>query len=92
MTPIQQKALASIALPESFVADIYDCAFVMTREKAIEELKRLCVSHERLRAELIGAQAVVADIGNPVCECGKLAVFNFVTNRFCGSCSDCMPF
>ena len=92
MTQLQQKALASVALPESFVSDIYDCAFVMTREKAIEELKRLCVSHERLRAELLGAQAMVADIGTPVCECGKPSVFNVVTNRFCGCCNDCMPF
>lgn len=92
MTPIQQKALASVALPESFVSDIHNCAQSMTREKAVEELQRVCVSHERLRAELLGAQTVIADIGNPVCECGKLAVFNFVTNRFCGCCNDCMPF
>ena len=89
MTPLQQKALASVPLPETFVADIYDCAPKMTRDKAIEELQRLCVSHERLRAELLGAEALLTESGNPVCKCGKPSVFNGLTDKYLGVCDEC---
>lgn len=92
MTPPQRKALASISLPEGIVSDIYDHARLMTRDKAIEELQRLCVSHERLRAELLGAEALIQETGRPICDCGKPSNFNEVIRKFIGCCEDCMPF
>lgn len=89
MTPIQQKALASVALPESFVSDIHNCAPLMTRDELVVQLQRVCVSHERLRAELLGAQTMIADIGNPVCKCGKPSVFNGLTDKYLSVCDEC---
>jgi hypothetical protein len=62
MTALERKALASVALSKKTVSDIFDSASMMTREKAIEVLERLCVSHERLRAELIGAETMIDEM------------------------------
>jgi hypothetical protein len=59
MTELQRKALASKPLLDVFVEDIYECAPRMTRQKAIEELRRVCASHERLRRELAGAEMLL---------------------------------
>jgi len=61
MTPLQREALGSLALPEKQIEDIFSCSAMMTREKAIEQLKRLCVSHERLRELLRGAEILLME-------------------------------
>lgn len=42
-------------MPLEHVEGIHDAAKDMTREKLVECVKRLALSHERLRAELAGA-------------------------------------
>ena len=58
MTPLQRAALASLPLTEATVESFYDGTRSGTAEQC---LRALCVSHERLRAELQGAEALLAD-------------------------------
>lgn len=58
MTPLQRKALAGVALSEPTVESFYDGSRSGTAEQC---LKALCVSHERLRAELRGAEALLTE-------------------------------
>jgi hypothetical protein len=61
MNTITRKALASVALTEHMVCDIFDSSTMMSREKLIEQLQRLCTSHERLRIELNGAEILIEE-------------------------------
>ncbi len=56
MNELRRKALASLPLTESQVETIYVAPHMMPA------IKRLCESHERLRAELAGASAVIEDM------------------------------
>lgn len=58
MTDLQRKALASLPMEPGRVETLYAGAFGGVAEKAI---KNLCVSHERLRAELLGAETLLAE-------------------------------
>lgn len=58
MTDLQRKALASLPMETNRVETLYAGVFGGVAEKAI---KNLCVSHERLRAELLGAETLLAN-------------------------------
>lgn len=54
--------MASSALPEKSVEAIYNGPiFWGLTESTAKTIKRLCESHERLRAELHGAEVMLAD-------------------------------
>jgi hypothetical protein len=55
---IQKLALASKVMEQGLIESIYKIAHLMSHEKAIEELRRVCVSHERLRSEYLGLQII----------------------------------
>lgn len=65
MTPLQRKALASLALSQATVESFYDGTRSGTAEQC---LKALCISHERLRAEVQGAEILLSE------EPGKAAI------------------
>ena len=56
MTTLQRRALARLPLPEAAVEAMYDRA-----EPTDLRLRDLAESHERLRAELAGAEVLLAD-------------------------------
>jgi hypothetical protein len=58
MTDLQRKALASLPLPADEVETIHRYAGQLN-----DRLRRLCVSHERLRAEVLGATVLLAEAG-----------------------------
>ncbi len=62
MTNLTRDALACVPLPEETVRGFYD----RSRSCEISErnLKALCASHERLRAELQGAEILIADLAD----------------------------
>ncbi len=55
MTPLQREALVCTALTKETVEDIYGGA------SSDFTLRMMCTSHERLRAELEGAEIMLAD-------------------------------
>lgn len=63
MNALSRKALGSIPLTEDTVLDFYQGPRAGTAEQC---LRALCVSHERLRAELEGLQALLQDVGAEV--------------------------
>ena len=58
MNQLQRRALARVALSKETVQSFYDGTRSGTAEQC---LAALCESHERLRAELEGAEALLAD-------------------------------
>lgn len=58
MTLLQRNALASVPLTEATVQSFYDGSRSGTAEQC---LRALCESHERLRAELQGAELLLAE-------------------------------
>lgn len=63
MTPLHRKAFARLPLPEADVESLYavwDIA-AYPRGSAIDAVRLLCESHERLRLELDGAGVLLAD-------------------------------
>jgi hypothetical protein len=59
MTPLQSRALGRLPLSEATVESFYDGTRSGTAEQC---LKALCESHERLRAELEGAEVLYLDV------------------------------
>ena len=59
MDSIERKALATNALSAKVIRDAYSAAPDMTREKLIEVVRWIAVSHERLRAELQGCETLM---------------------------------
>jgi hypothetical protein len=55
------KALGRLAMSPDAVHVIHDTANEMTREHLVAVLKRLCLSHERLRAERDAAEQLLND-------------------------------
>lgn len=55
MTALQQNALGRFPLSEKAIENIYELC------RGTEHLKTICESHERLRAELAGAEALLAE-------------------------------
>jgi hypothetical protein len=56
---LSKKSLSVLPMPLDHVEGIYDACRDMTREKLIECVKRIALSHERLRAELAGATVLM---------------------------------
>lgn len=63
---IERAALPTLTLDRYTVGAIFDCATLMTHEKAIEELRRICLSHERMRLEYEGLQTLYQECDNSV--------------------------
>jgi len=65
VTPLDRKALASLPLTADEVAGIYAVypPPIADTSRLVSVIRRLCESHERLRAELKGAEAMLAEIG-----------------------------
>jgi hypothetical protein len=61
---IAKSCLATSIMPVKLVSDAHSAAPDMTREKLIEVVQWIALSHEQLRAELEGAEAM---IGCPHC-------------------------
>ena len=57
MTKLQELALATLPLPVEFVEEIYSGGNLVSGIR----LQHLCESHERLRAELEGAEMLLAE-------------------------------
>ena len=57
MTPLTRAALATVPLKPDVVQHLHDCAHSI----ATSSVKALCVSHERLRMELEGAEKLLAE-------------------------------
>lgn len=60
MNSIEHKSLAHPILSQKVVQDAYSAAKDMNREKLIEVVQWIALSHERLRAELEGAEAMLS--------------------------------
>ena len=58
MMNLKEKALASSVIPEAAVAAIYDDGELMGLS-ASQTISKLCLSHERLRAEVAGYDYLV---------------------------------
>ncbi len=66
MTDLQRKALASLPLSAEEVQDHFDEAYTHVHPQfvpAARLVRALCVSHERLRAEVQGAEVLPAEAG-----------------------------
>lgn len=70
MTNLQKSALASLPLTAATIESFWDGSRSGTAEQC---LRALCISHERLRAELQGAEVLLAE------EPGKAAVRSLLT-------------
>ena len=71
MTPLQRNALACKPMTEAEVESIYaDCS---------NAGKRMCESHERLRVELQGAEAIIADYERRIKELEALVNMDHAT-------------
>ena len=69
MTPLGRRALARLALPREEVERLY-AHYKPTspqggRLEIFRVIRDLCESHERLRAELEGAEAMLAEKSSP---------------------------
>ena len=60
MTYLDRCAMATIALDVATVERLYELARKQTRVES-HCLEKVCVSHERLRAELVGGQLIHAE-------------------------------
>lgn len=81
MTELHRKALARLALSEQAVQSLYDGTY---SDAAGRRLRDLCESHERLRAELKGAELLLAENERPcrsAVECAT-AIANYCLTRF----------
>lgn len=58
MTKLEQAALTTTPLPAAIVEDIYTGAQL----GMVAQIRGLCESHERLRAELLGAEKIIAEL------------------------------
>jgi hypothetical protein len=58
---LSKKSLAVLPMPLEHVEGMYEAVKDMTREKLAECVKRLALSHERLRAELSGATLLMEE-------------------------------
>ena len=63
MSEFQRHALGARIIEPDAVEVIHDAAMDMTRNHLIDVVKRLAMSHERIRAELSGAEIVIVDTG-----------------------------
>ena len=61
-TSLSNKSLSVLPVPLEHVEGMYEAAKDMTREKLAECVKRLALSHERLRAELSGASLLLKEL------------------------------
>lgn len=59
MASINANHLTIIPFDEGSIESIAAASTYMSREKLIEMLTRVCLSHERLRAELKGAESLI---------------------------------
>lgn len=66
MTTLRRRALARLPLSEADVEALYAVRDIahFAHGSAIDAVRLLCESHERLRAELAGAEAMLAE-GKP---------------------------
>lgn len=69
MNHLQQRALATVPLSQETVEDFYTGQRSGTADQC---LKALCISHERLRAELQGAMALLEEDAGKSALCGLL--------------------
>ncbi len=60
MTPLERKALATPPMSKEAVEFFYDVLCRSETETAAR-VRKLCLSHERLRMELEGAEVLLAD-------------------------------
>lgn len=58
---IKREAYAHAPFPQDQVESMLSSAKLMSREKLEECFKRVCISHERLRLEVEGAEILLAD-------------------------------
>jgi hypothetical protein len=63
---LSKKSLGVLPMPLEYVEGMFDAARGMTREKAVECVRRLALSHERLRAELTGATSIMNERGSAI--------------------------
>jgi len=78
VTPLQKNALARVPMAEEAVERIYQ----NDRGIHTEVLKALCESHERLRAELQGAEVLLADAEKEVARL-KAGLTDIATHSVC---------
>lgn len=62
MMNLRNNCLGFAALDEKQVQAIYDGSEAMSHQTLLRTLGRVCISHERLRAELAGSENVIADL------------------------------
>ncbi len=60
MTPLERKALATLPMSKEAVEFFYDVLCKSETETAVR-VRKLCISHERLRAEVEGAEVLRGD-------------------------------
>lgn len=58
MTPFERAALAIRPMPPDQITDIYACACHMTRDRLIEVVRQVCLSHARLQADFDGLETM----------------------------------
>lgn len=63
---LKTHCLSELALPAHMVQQIYDCAGDMTQDRARLMVRKLAMSHERLRAELDGLQVMYDELDRKV--------------------------
>ncbi len=60
MTPLERKSLGTVPMTKAAVESFYDVLCRSETETAVR-VRKLCISHERLRAELEGAEALIEE-------------------------------
>ncbi len=63
MKPIRRAALAMVPLSETYITEMYEVRDIkeFPQGSAITAMRSVCESHERLRAEVEGAEVVIND-------------------------------
>lgn len=63
---LKTHCLSELALPAVTVQQIYDASRDMTKKRAQQMVRKLAMSHERLRAELDGLQVMFNELDRKV--------------------------
>lgn len=86
---LTKACLGRIAMSEKQVQKIYDRVADMDQESSpVRWIKSLCLSHERLRAELAGAESLLNESKEKHCpRCGSIRVRIFTSDL--DQCEEC---
>jgi len=58
------KSLSRVALSEQRIQEIYDNVTPHPAADNVQLVRELCLSHERLRAELSGAEIIIKELND----------------------------